>query len=144
MVGSAQKSSAAPMGEKGRTHATAIPAVPSTHSGRAARLPTNGTFSVRMRCTTRVWVHMLSMNQPAWKVPTNSAWPAASRVPQAPPATVGHTKKKSPANVRMSKTELKGPNATMKRRTDPVSQRRGRAMASSSTLSHGTAVHVRS
>lgn len=63
-----------------------------------ARLWTKGTRVVRMRCTTSVCVHMLSMNQPAWKVPAKRACPAASSVHQAPTATAGHTQKNSAAS----------------------------------------------
>ena len=121
-----------------------MPTAPRPVSSPHARLCTKGTRSVRMRCTTSVWVHMLSMNQPAWNVAANAAWPAASSVPQAPPAASGHTQKKSAANVMMSKTELRGPKPSMKPRMPSVSHRRGVRTIESSTLSQGTAVHVRS
>ncbi len=120
------------------------PAAPSARSGADARLSMKGAFSVRIRCTASVWVSMLSTNHPAWNVPAKSAWPAVSSVPQDPPATAGQTQKKSAAKVRMSKTELSGPKQTMKSRTEPVSHLQGRATASSSTLSQGIAVQVRS
>ena len=132
------------MGEKGSAVTAATPTVPRPSSGPHARLWAKGTRVVRMRCTTSVCVHMLSMNQPAWKVPAKRACPAASSVPQAPPATAGHTQKNSAANVMTSKTELRGPKVVMKPRMPSVSQRRGVRVISSSTLSQGTAVQVRS
>ena len=136
--------SASPMGVNGMSTASAIPARPSAVSCQHAWLCNTGVRLVRMRCTTSVCVTIDSTNQPAWNVAANSSHPCAPSVPHAPPATAGHTRKNSSANVTTSNTELTGPMRSMNERMDAVSQRLGARMRSASTLSHGMAVHVTS
>ena len=93
-----------------------------TIMGRLGRLRKKGIRRVRMRKITSVWVARDSTNQPL----RNSLW-LAWRISSI-------TK-----NVAKSKTELRGPNTLMKRRTKAMSQAAGRARTSGSTASVGMA-----
>ena len=89
-------------------------------SSRCARL-LNGLARVRMMKITNTCVASDSTNQPV----RNSALSACNTA-------------SSSQKVRKSKMELTGPMVIMNVRIKPMSQRRGRARSSSSTLSAGS------
>ena len=95
---------------------------------------------------TSVCDHMDSINQPLWKSAAKVAIPATLPVPessdQLAPTVAGHTTKKSAAKVTMSNSELTGPSSSIKPLMDAASQERGRAVQTSSTVSHGSVMHT--
>ena len=66
--GSAASPMAAPKPVKGMIVSTAMPVNVSRVTEADARLCMKGILGVRIRCMTRVWLHMDSTNHPAWKM----------------------------------------------------------------------------
>ncbi|MNL55689.1 hypothetical protein D3C87_1791190 [compost metagenome] len=119
--GKGVKPSAPAIGALGSNSAIAQTANTLTRSPRPAGCP-KGDPRVRMTKTTRVWVSRDSTNHAVWKTG----------------AVAAKTPSRSP-KVRRSKTELMGPSTSMKRRTKPMSHRRGLSRAAGSTRSPGMA-----
>ena len=106
---------------------TAMIAAVMTSSGAAARLSMNGSFGVRIMCTTSVCVSRPTTNQPDWNRLCRAIVFASN---------TNHIR----AKVAMSKTELIGPKKTMKRPMSPGFHLSGLLTSSGSTLSNGMPV----
>ena len=114
-------------------------------SGTDARLPMNGTRSVRSMCSAVIWVHIDTTNHPVWNAATNSRRdPSPCSSGNLPPATAGQSRVSNTVKVTISNSELTGPKRLMNRAIDAVSHRAGERRTSPSTRSHGIARQARS